>query len=217
MWCDRCQQDIPTIKQTSGELTCLRCGSIYGQNKGQQSDSVETAPQPSGLLANVEPLRLDTDGSAEHHPHYDAWEIEQELLQLKRFLAEEYLTGRQVTRFELPHLAMRPSHFQRRTGRKRLETSSSAQGIDRGVAWYMFLCGVATFGCGAILLGWGFNSSQEHLFTWGVPISVAGLVFFIVAIFLAVFEPDSPSMPEKPMVRNAVEHLETAQPKSDLL
>jgi hypothetical protein len=217
MWCNRCQQDIPTVRQTSGDLVCLLCGWVYSREGERPSKSDESAPQSDSPSVREEPLRLATDTPAKHQPHYDGWEIEQELLHIKRLLAEEYLTGHQVSRFEPPHLSVQPSHLDRKSGRRRFVTASSTGDADRHAAWWLFLCGVTTFGCGSILLGWGFSLAQERLLTWGVPILVVGLVFFVAAIFLAIANPVFSKIPEEALVKDPISHVEAGQLKPDLL
>ena len=217
MWCNRCQQDIPTVRQTGGDLVCLRCGWIYGQGDETQSKSDTTVSQSDSPSAKEGSCRLDTDAPVEFQPHYDGWEIEQELLHIKRLLAEEYLAGHHISRFEPPHLSVQPSHLHQKTGRRRFATSSSTRDADRGAAWWLFLCGVTTFGCGSILLGWGFALDQARLVTWGVPISVVGVVFFVAAIFLAIANPVFSRIPEEALVKDPISHVETAELKPDLL
>lgn len=215
MWCNRCQQDIPSVRQPGGDLICLRCGWSYVQGECEHSKTEETVSRAESVPAAEESVRLDVDAPALFQPHYDSWEIDQELAQLKRFLAEEYLTRRVATRFEFPHLSAPPNHLEKALPRKEAIASSSTGGADEGAAWWLFLCGTTVFGCGAILLGWGLGLNQPRLLFWGIPISVVGLVFFIAATFLAVRERSAALQSATTTGREVAAHVTTAQPKAD--
>ncbi|MGQ9562587.1 MAG: hypothetical protein ACUVQH_06810 [Thermogutta sp.] len=173
--------------------------------------------QADSGAASGESVRRDVDAPALFQPHYDSWEIDQDLAQLKRFLAEEYLTGRVATRFEFPHLSAPPNHLEKALPRKEVIASSSAGSVDEGTAWWLFLCGTTVFGCGAILLGWGLGLDQPRLSSWGIPISVIGLLFFIAAILFAVRERSAARQPATTAGREVAAHVTTAHPKADRL
>ncbi len=204
MWCNRCQQDIPAFRGPDGQWTCLRCGSSYDPTGTKSAEAEHLTAEATSSSSIPGRPSISANGETESYiPRYDAWELDEELAHLKRLLSvHRAKPGEPVTRFDDSHASAKPSHLRKSQvyhdplhGERRAET-------EQGAAWWLFLCSVTIFGCGAILLGWGLALQQERLLIWGIPIFVAGLLVLVASILLPSLERrSSPSSPHlmKPM------------------
>ena len=52
------------------------------------------------------------------------------------------------------------------------------------LAWTMLAVGMATFVCGAVLLGWSLMDGYAHLWNLGMPITLAGQLGMLVGLVL---------------------------------
>jgi len=75
---------------------------------------------------------------------------------------------------------------------------------------------VTVFGCGSILLGWGIVLNQERLMAWGIPITVAGLVFFAASVYSAILDRNPRSVPERPPIENSAAHEKPVKTNQDV-
>lgn len=204
MWCNRCQQDIPAFTQPSGNLACFRCGWVYPQAEDSSSHPSQATLQAAEARSAIPPLHVHTEGGScgPSPPHYDAWEVAEELAHIKRTLTPQPESGPPVARFELAHPQVAASHLGQPVYSDRVVSSSRGLEVD-GAAWWLFLCGVTVFGCGSILLGWGIALNQDRLVTWGIPISVVGLVFFAASVYSAILDRDSRRIPNSPPIEES--------------
>jgi hypothetical protein len=51
-------------------------------------------------------------------------------------------------------------------------------------AWSLVSLGLATFACGAVLLGWSFAAGRDDLWPLGMPLALAGQAGLIVGLIL---------------------------------
>ena len=217
MWCNRCQQDIPALIQPSGDLACLRCGWVFLQNGNPSSNPSQATSQPAEITPAISPFHVHTEGGScgPSPPHYDAWEVDEELAHIKRTLTHETGSAPSVNRFESAHPHMAASHLGQTIPSNRMVRRSQGFEPD-STAWWLFLCSVTVFGCGSILLGWGIVLNQERLMAWGIPITVAGLVFFAASVYSAILDRNPRSVPERPPIENSAAHEKPVKTNQDV-
>ena len=217
MWCNRYQQDIPAFRGPDGQWVCLRCGSGSRSTETGATEAEHLTAQVASSSSFERPSVSANETTESDTPRYDAWELDEELAHLKRLLSiHQVKPGELVTRFDAYHALAKPAHLRKSQVHHDLLRAERLAEAEHGPAWWLFLCSVTIFGCGAILLGWGLALNHERLLIWGIPIFVAGLLVLIASILLPILERRSSRLsPHLPMKRVKT-NMETLQAGRDV-
>jgi hypothetical protein len=138
------------------------------QSASPKSDSASAAITPDAVAAL-------------HAPNIpaDDWQLEADLRQVHRLVEELRRPGRvdePVALVSAPHL---PAPVA-------AAATKSAEPPAKGNfwAWSLVSLGLATFACGAVLLGWSFAAGRDDLWPLGMPLALAGQAGLIVGLIL---------------------------------
>lgn len=206
MWCDHCQRDVPIVRQPEGGLLCPQCGAYRASGDAaavalaQSAVLKPPAGDPTAIpgVADAERQRSaptlqfshDTDSFA--FSGQDAWwELEARLRDLRfaldAVMPPEETAGQDAVRkarHDFAHEDVAASHWKRPGRQQAADTPDDHW--DRGespmVFWGALALGLMSFVCGGILLGWSFVLKTAILGLYGVPITVVGLGFLLVAV-----------------------------------
>ncbi|MDX1944106.1 MAG: hypothetical protein SFU86_01765 [Pirellulaceae bacterium] len=139
---------------------------------------IPTSEQPpdlpgSPLDASAPPL-LDDD-----------WELEADLRSVHRLVESLRSAGR----FDPAEISPPARHYQPvpvtpKEIASRESTSAAMPAKSSGWAWVILSLGLATFACGAVLLGWSFATGRSDLWSLGLPLALAGQAGLIVGLVL---------------------------------
>jgi hypothetical protein len=182
MWCSNCQQDVPGLgAASSGQQRCGKCGSGLPAASSQQpaatalADDSEIRQQvaaDSAALARV--LRGAPLGDED-------WALEAELRGVQRLvtsLKSHTMHAPAANPIPAPHLA---SAWQDAT---EIKTEVLPQPRSHAAAWMILSLGLATFACGAVLLGWSLVAQREDLWPVGMPLTLIGQAGLILGLVL---------------------------------
>lgn len=176
MWCSTCQRDVLSAIPPGGSalVRCEQCGTTLGYEPSRIGTPGEVI---AGEQRLAPPPLPDDD-----------WQLEADLRWAHRLV--DRLRGhsdREATRIDLPsgiahgHLALpRIEPAQARIGR--------SQPRPDAAAWLLLSLGLATFACGAVLLGWSHAAGRQDLWPIGMPLTLAGLAALIVGLVLLQLE-----------------------------
>lgn len=114
----------------------------------------------------------------------DDWQLEAELRGVERLIgslkANGHAAGLSLPRDTMTLHAVEPSAHVPQTG--------SANPVERNksntLAWSILSLGLATFACGAVLLGWSFAAERDDLWPLGLPLALIGQAGLIVGLVL---------------------------------
>ena len=175
MWCSTCQQDV-TSPEASGSGGKLRCG------KCSQELVSESAP------AKITPAlpRLTED-----------WELEADLRGVERLVGSLKSSGMthaaETGHRDAPssrHLRAAPERAERWHAEPTPEPDAAraADATERPkshlLAWALLSLGLASFACGAVLLGWSFAAERDDLWPLGLPLALIGQAGLIIGLVL---------------------------------
>jgi hypothetical protein len=175
MWCSSCQQDVaPAAAADAAQpLRCKRCGEEMAESH-----------LPTSRTCAAKPATL---------PLADDWELEADLRGVERMifafksrasspespLAED--DGPSVSRCATarPHAAHDGITGWHAGGEPKPAKSNP-------LAWTILSLGLATFACGAVLLGWSFAAERDDLWPLGLPLALIGQAGLIVGLVLQI-------------------------------
>ncbi len=195
MWCKHCQQDVPALPgQDEKKLSCPRCGTelktLATRRKAASSKS-EAEPTASAPVAEK--------------PAWDSWEEQEALRYIGRVLkVDQIRTARAkkllengFRRVDSAHAvseeqAIRPPHWDRKHALADRASKKTRKALppERGfgflgfLTWTVLACGITTFVCGGVLLGWSMIGQRDELWRLGVPFAVGGQVALLLGLIL---------------------------------
>jgi hypothetical protein len=205
MWCSTCQQDV-SLPAAAGEGDALRCGKcgqlLVGATKTADAARSQVAEMPTSEAARpIVAARETTEalpepsmnnsavpaatpgGSPQAAPVFhlaipDDWELEADLRGVERLVGS--LKGNIQANSALPD------------GRVEWQGTPRSPAIERTnerprsnlLAWTILSLGLATFACGAVLLGWSFAADRQDLWPLGLPLALVGQAALIVGLVL---------------------------------
>jgi hypothetical protein len=174
MWCPTCQQDVaPSAAADAAQpLRCERCGEVLAGRGGKTSGA--KASMPTAL------------------PLADDWELEADLRGVERLLVtlKSHATSPEPSRNEesfpddrraakaLAHAAHEAAIGWHAGERKSTKSNS--------LAWTILSLGLATFACGAVLLGWSIAAERDDLWPLGLPLALVGQAGLILGLVLQI-------------------------------
>lgn len=167
MWCPTCQRD--TSPEESGgaqsRAHCGSCGTTLGASKERDQSTANAATRSSAKLEVPDDWALEADVRAVHR-----------LVENLKSTSRIDLT----TPVPQPHRAVRVDEAH-----DNFERTSPAEPPPANLAaWLLLSLGLATFACGAVLLGWSFATDREDLWPLGMPLALAGQAALIVGLVL---------------------------------
>jgi hypothetical protein len=170
MWCSTCQRDCPPVGLAAAEgmLRCTQCGTTLGYGKETQ---VQTQ------VIRDEPVAVTGAGL----PEAD-WALEADIRSVHRLVESLKCTTRidlasPVVNSHLPNLPA--------AARDEVPHAIAAEPPKANLAaWSLLSLGLATFACGAVLLGWSFATDREDLWPLGMPLALGGQAALIVGLVL---------------------------------
>jgi hypothetical protein len=167
MWCSTCQQDISSPDAGGAEhARCGKCGQALASDK--QRAIIANAPKSKPRLA-------------------DDWELDADLRGVERLLGTL-----KTTSFDNRESALlRPQAISQEADTRRTPIhshDSPNRDADRpkshALAWCILAIGLATFACGAVLLGWAFAAERDDLWPLGLPLALVGQASLIIGLVL---------------------------------
>jgi len=211
MWCKSCQQDVPAVAAAddASRVCCPRCTSTLSPvaatrastSSSSTGDSHETeSDQSEGNLAPVVgSFAGDTKGPPPLLLNLDDWRLEDDVRTVRRVL--QSVDGKPHLRFDAAHDEVakdnaREPHFSRahahqaHAARSNRHTDQHPTNRDRPAgksswfSWLLMSMGLMTFVCGAVLLGWYFQDGQEHLWRFGLPLTLGGQVVLLFGLLV---------------------------------
>lgn len=181
MWCATCQQDVSPPAPAGAEPSrCGRCGNELAKSE-----------QPSPLTANSSPTRGEGNKSATPtKPRLaDDWELEADLRGVERLLGMLKASGlpRHADPVAVPLHATRDETIATRLHSAHEESArwhAPARPKNHSLAWGILAISLATFACGAVLLGWSFAADRADLWPIGLPLALIGQAGLIIGLVL---------------------------------
>jgi hypothetical protein len=155
MWCDSCQR-ASSKAETADATRCARCGKeLVGQTTRSQDITRLTLPE-------------------------EDWKLEADIRSVHRLV--DNLRGKR--RIDPPSSLAEP-HRERAPILKAERTSEHAAVPKSNLAaWAILSVGLATFACGAVLLGWAYAAGREDLWPIGMPLTLIGQAGLILGLVL---------------------------------
>jgi hypothetical protein len=138
------------------------------QSASPKSDSAGAAKEADALAALHAPQIPSDD-----------WQLEADLRQVHRLVEELRRPGR----VDEPAIALAAPHVP---AAPVTHVTKAAEPAAKGNfwAWSLVSLGLATFACGAVLLGWSFATGRDDLWPLGMPLALAGQAGLIVGLIL---------------------------------
>jgi hypothetical protein len=210
MWCQTCAQDVPGVPSLEeGAYSCARCSAPLGA-----ISAARAAGSPSVAGQDEHATAAAAGMNAQRPPHYDGWEIEEQLRHAFRVLRSAGRDTKKLTepddgakfRVDAGHGARMPHSRPAKTGRakspgrrrqqssRRIDfpaalatpqaTPTPGDGLLSVLAWSALSLGTIGFFCGLALLGWSANTGHDELWSIGTPIIVAGQIALLLGLAL---------------------------------
>jgi hypothetical protein len=194
MWCSTCQQDVPGLGLPSGggELRCGKCGGGLASASHLSAPPIEgaegTPPLPTGRARDQAALEKLLRGT----PLGDEdWALEAELRGVQRLLGS--MKSRPIGSAEAvavhdPH--SRPANWHASSPPAPSSASVPSPPAERqqprshAAAWTILSLSLATFACGAVLLGWSLVAQRQDLWPVGMPLALIGQAGLILGLVL---------------------------------
>ena len=108
----------------------------------------------------------------------DDWKLEADIRSVHRLV--DNLRGKK--RFD-PHSSLAEPHRARAAPAERTSEHAAAPKSNLA-AWAILSIGLATFACGAVLLGWAYAAGREDLWPIGMPLTLVGQAGLILGLVL---------------------------------
>jgi hypothetical protein len=167
MWCSSCQRDCSPAgsADAEGALRCARCGTMLGYGKETQLRAKVLHDEPLALVPLPE----------------DDWVLEADVRSVRRQVESLKSTSRIDLAAPIggPHLQSPPANRDESPSARVAESPKSNL-----AAWSLLSLGLATFACGAVLLGWSIATGREDLWPLGLPLALVGQAALIVGLVL---------------------------------
>jgi hypothetical protein len=167
MWCATCQQDVASPATAEAGLSrCGRCGRELAKSEPAAPVAAARASKP----------RLADD-----------WELDADLRGVERLLGS--LKANRIDLGEMPptrpHGFSQGAHAPRSPlDAPRSPASDANRPKSHSLAWGILAIGLATFACGAVLLGWSFAADRADLWPLGLPLALIGQAGLIIGLML---------------------------------
>jgi hypothetical protein len=185
MWCSTCQQDVPGLgSPSSGGY--LRCGKCGGELLGHQVESRDregpatpvtraSAAENAGLEKLLRGAPLSNDD----------WTLEAEVRGVQRLVGS--MKSHSAIAVHMPHAA--PATWHSAPPPSSPEPSAASPWVtpplrSHTAAWTILSLGLATFACGAVLLGWSLVAQREDLWPVGMPLALIGQAGLVLGLVL---------------------------------
>lgn len=151
-------------------MRCGKCGQVLAEDAANGSTS---------------PVRQLTPRLT------DDWELDADLRGVERLLGTLKATGQplQVAAFTgAAGLASEPASVRQHAAHEDNAgwhaAATAARPQSHSVAWCFLAFGLATFACGAVLLGWSFAAERDDLWPLGLPLALVGQAGLILGLVL---------------------------------
>lgn len=192
MWCPNCQQDV-TLPDDGGaeHARCGKCGQVLA---GDKRNPLTPGPSPTKgegrrgcLTPSSCPAREERSKFAVNPRLADDWELDADLRGVEQLLGTLKATslGSRESAMLLPQAIPREADARRSSIHSH---GTPSQDADRpkshALAWCILAIGLATFACGAVLLGWSFAAERDDLWPLGLPLALVGQAGLIVGLML---------------------------------
>jgi hypothetical protein len=148
-------------------LRCAQCGTTLGYGKEAQERARVITGEPAAATGAGLP---EAD-----------WMLEADIRSVHRLVESLKSTSRIDLAMPIgrPHLSNLPAP------RDESPTAIVAEPPKANLAaWSLLSLGLATFACGAVLLGWSFATDREDLWPLGMPLALGGQAALIVGLVL---------------------------------
>jgi hypothetical protein len=159
---------------------------------GRNAEKGSLEAQPPGGVEG-EPGNPASGTDTHQPPHFDDWELDQQLRHIERLLGAakapnppgETAAGRAWARVDAPHAAVPGWHCTpaRRPATPADEPAEDGNSIANPV-WVVLALGLMSFVCGGVLLGWSVVTGRGDLWTRGMPFAVGGQIALLVGLVL---------------------------------
>ncbi|HEV3137806.1 MAG TPA: hypothetical protein VGZ26_07870 [Pirellulales bacterium] len=183
MWCKACRQDVRGISPaTAGSICCARCGAELSADEGP-------AARHAVGLAESAAKGLDLSApqpSASAYQSFDEWEIDQSVRHLQARVGNSKRADRVSARTE-PTVEL-PSDWRIHGSHPDVDGphkhKSRVGGSSSPLAWFVLSLGLMAFACGSALVIWSCVEQRPELWSFGLPVAVAGQVGLLLGLIL---------------------------------
>ena len=182
MWCATCQQDVSSPANAGAEpARCGKCGH-----------EVAKCEQPGPRAPNASPTRGEgrTKAPSTKPRLADDWELEADLRGVERLLGTLKASGL-PRRSDVAAAAIHNSPVESLSTRLHAAHAeatgwhaAAARPKSHSLAWGVLAISLATFACGAVLLGWSFVADRADLWPIGLPLALIGQAGLIIGLVL---------------------------------
>lgn len=157
------------------------------------ADSVFVAETASSIMGeDASPEQTPLDAVTDQPPSFDGWELDEELRHIQRILAVEKTASAPARSSMDFYTRLDPGH---RTpapwgGRASKPTVQRRDAEATTVGWLSTLIsivlstGLMAFAFGGVLLVWSFVTGRQDLWTFGMPIAMAGQIVLLMGFIL---------------------------------
>lgn len=157
------------------------------------ADSIFVAETASSTMGEeISPERMPLDAVTDPPPSFDGWELDEELRHIQRILAVEKTAAAPARSSMDFYTRLDPGH---RTptpwgGRASKPTVQRRDAETTTVGWLSALIsivlstGLMAFAFGGVLLVWSFVTGRQDLWTFGMPIAMAGQIVLLMGFIL---------------------------------
>ena len=182
MWCPVCQQDTPPVAAISDELAvcCALCGGPFGEGEFDEAPLDDAALADDDSLESAAALLFDTSILDLHD-----WRLENDLADAERLIHSLRTAGPELAHEEIK-LPPRDEASARGMARreKKITHQRGAPPLAVFCSWAALSLGVMTFAAGAVLLGWSFFAGRSELWSYGLPMTLAGQAGLLIGLIL---------------------------------
>lgn len=182
MWCQHCRQDVPGIKSPERrEVSCSRCGSALVPGSSTATDAPKSAGRSAAPLSPLSSF-----------PSFEDWSIDQSFHDLQARVGAHH---RATTAAAPQPGTAAPASTASRQPRRRIDSAHSIPSRHRRpvrhatpkVSWlarFVTWLGLLGFAGGAVFLIWSVLEQREDFWRYGVPMTVAGLVWLLLGFVM---------------------------------
>jgi hypothetical protein len=187
MWCSTCQQDVP-LPATAGAaaLRCGKCGQTLASSAAA-NDELNPAPQkPANEMQDSAAPAAIPGGSPQAAPSLrkaipDDWELAADLRGVERLVGSLKASG---LREQADWYGGLPQGADAPRSPSYDVPPSPERPKGHLLAWTILSLGLATFACGAVLLGWSLAADRDDLWPLGLPLALVGQAALIIGLVL---------------------------------
>jgi hypothetical protein len=157
------------------------------------AESVFVAETASSIMGgDASPEQTPLDAVTDPPPSFDGWELDEELRHIQRILAVEKTAAAPArsprdfyTRLDPGHRT--PSRWVGRRGKaavQRQDSEATTVGWLSALISIVLSTGLMAFAFGGVLLVWSFVTGRQDLWTFGMPIAMAGQIILLMGFIL---------------------------------